>query len=173
MYSPHVDNEQPELAPEVGASDLTLRQAAERAHCSVKTLRRAIDKGDLPKRYAVGENGPQLIVTPGELETWLDRRVSTPSPLDKPVSTGQVDTMDRPNLSMVSTLQAAIDQAVRSAVVPLVDELHTTQTELGDTREQLGQARARVAQLEAQLAAGQAARRHPLWMRLLRTLSSR
>ncbi len=138
----------------------------------MKTLRRAIDKGELPKRYAVGENGPQLIVAPGELEAWLDRRVSTPPPLDKPVSTGHMDTMDRVGLSMVSTLQAALDQAVRSAVVPLVDELHATRTELGDAREQLGQARARAAQLEAQLATHQAARRYPLWVRLLRALSS-
>lgn len=146
-----MDNQDPELTPEVGEDDLTLRQATDEVPCAVKTLRRAIHKGELPTRYALGPNGPQLIVTRPELEHWRAVRddpsrppLTLDTPLDKDVSHGQVDT-PQPTLSMVSTLQAAIDQAVRSAVVPLVDELHATRTELGDTREQLGAARERVA----------------------------
>lgn len=141
-----------DLRSDIGESDLTLRLAAERARCSVKTLRRAIDKGDLPKRYAVGENGPQLVITSEELEAWLDSRASMPPPLDKIVSHGQ-GRITEAQLSMVSTLQAAIDHAVRSAVEPLVQELGAARVELGATREQLGAERARADHLAAQLAA--------------------
>lgn len=149
-----MDIDHVEEPPAVGPADLTLRLAAERARCSVKTLRRAIDKGDLPKRYAVGENGPQLVVTPDELEAWMDCRVSTPPPLDKIMSHGQSNVTEA-QLSIVSTLQAAIDHAVHSAIEPLVQELGATRMELGDTREQLGAARAQADHLAAQLAAFQ------------------
>lgn len=182
MYSPSVDNEQPALEPEIGESDLTLNTAADEAGCSVKTLRRAIHKGELPKRYALGSKGAQLVVTRTDFEQWRTARGNVPTrgvsmdtpavskddPMDRDMSTRQGHVSEG-QMSTVFTLQAVIDQAVRGAVEPLVAELHDTRAELGDTREQLGAAHERVAHLEVQLAERQAPPvSGPLVVRLLR-----
>jgi excisionase family DNA binding protein len=180
MYSLSVDTEQPRMDSPDG-EELTLQAAATYAECSVKTLRRAIHAGKLQHTYAIGQHGPQYLITRAELDRWRGAQSggSPESGQGEGAATaageGTVDThlstWTQPSaVSSVSTLQAAIDQVVRSAVVPLVDELHTTRTELGNAREQLGAARERVAHLEAQLATRQPAPHRPLWLRLVRRL---
>jgi hypothetical protein len=50
---------------------LLLRDLVARAGCTAKTVRRAVRLGELPRRYAVGKHGPQLVFMPAEVERWL------------------------------------------------------------------------------------------------------
>jgi hypothetical protein len=63
MHAPH--------APDPVASALSLPEAAALAGCCVKTLRRAIAAGALPRRYRDHPRGPQLILDPAVLAAWL------------------------------------------------------------------------------------------------------
>jgi hypothetical protein len=55
--------------------DVTLQEVAQHAGCTVKTVRRAIQAGQLSRRYVMSARGPQLVFTPAEVEQWLGDRV--------------------------------------------------------------------------------------------------
>ncbi|HWE64684.1 MAG TPA: hypothetical protein VHB98_23465, partial [Chloroflexota bacterium] len=58
------------------AGDVTLQQAATDAGCNAKTIRRAVQDGQLPRRYVMSERGPQLVFTHGDVEQWIAGRAS-------------------------------------------------------------------------------------------------
>lgn len=181
-------------AGDVTAADLTLRQAAALAGCSVKTLRRAIHAGELPNRYVSTAYGAQLILPYADVDAWIEKRRPTASPdappatldtgldtdppLDKHVTTGQGSAQESGQPLDTSILVQAARQQL---VAPLMAEI----VRLGDINrvqaEELGALRERVRRYEAQQvpegSQGQPARPvslpGPLWVRLLRALFSR
>ena len=56
------------------ADDLTIQQAAAIACCNAKTLRRAVQAGQLPRHYRMSRHGLQLVFRQGEVEQWMARR---------------------------------------------------------------------------------------------------
>ena len=56
---------------------LGLKEAAEQVGMSRDTLRRAIQRGELPALLTTGKTGPQFHVEPEELRLWMERRTTT------------------------------------------------------------------------------------------------
>lgn len=144
-------------AGNVTAADLTLRQAAELAGCSVKTLRRAIHTGELPSRYASTAHGAQFILPYADVERWIGQRqaaavhtappptvdtsMDTSAPLDNPMSTVQKGSYGVSQGLDTSTLvQPLLQQIVAplTAEIARLNELTRTQAEeLGALRERV------------------------------------
>jgi hypothetical protein len=57
---------------------ISLRELAARAGCPETTIRHAVRKGALPRRYAANPHGPQLVFLPAEVECWLATRTAYP-----------------------------------------------------------------------------------------------
>ncbi len=57
-------------------STLSLKEAARVAGVSRDTLRRAIQRGELPALLVTGKTGPQFEVEQGEVETWAQKRLT-------------------------------------------------------------------------------------------------
>jgi hypothetical protein len=49
---------------------ITIKEATRLAGVSDKLIRRALQRGVLPRRYVLTGRGPQLVFTRGELERW-------------------------------------------------------------------------------------------------------
>lgn len=168
-------------ASDVSAADLTLRQAAALAGCSVKTLRRAIHAGELPSRYASTAHGAQLILPHADIERWIgqrqaaatpaptvDTRMDTPGPLDNPTSTVQKASQQGSQDVDTSTL---VQHLLQPIVAPLTAEIARLNDLTRTQAEELGALRERVRSQEA----GQRGeRRQPsLLARLARVLIGR
>jgi predicted DNA-binding transcriptional regulator AlpA len=59
---------------EPSAEHLTLDEAVRIVGLGDKTLRRAVQAGELPRRYVVGARGPHLVFLRADVEKWLDER---------------------------------------------------------------------------------------------------
>jgi predicted DNA-binding transcriptional regulator AlpA len=59
---------------EPSAEHLTLDEAVRIVGLGDKTLRRAVQAGELPRRYVVGARGPHLVFLRADVERWLDVR---------------------------------------------------------------------------------------------------
>ena len=51
--------------------DITLQQATALAGCCAKTIRRAVQDGQLPRRYVMSERGPQLVFARADMDRWI------------------------------------------------------------------------------------------------------
>jgi predicted DNA-binding transcriptional regulator AlpA len=94
---------------------LTIAQALQLASgVSDKMLRRALQQGELPRRYVMVARGPQLVFTRAELDQWLARRKqprrragASPAPTPTVVPGTLLDTI-RQLQAAVTTSQAAM-----------------------------------------------------------------
>jgi len=129
-------------------ADLTLKEAALLAACSVKTLRRAIHGATapaLPMHYVDGVSGAQIMIRRADLLHWQRERSGQVSTLDNAVATGQegLDTMDTVHPSMSSGSAALIAGVVAPLVADLAEARRTIErlaTENGALRERLAHA---------------------------------
>src|SRR4051794_25122847 len=77
LPSPVDDRSDARFSPGFGGSDLlTVDQVAERCHVSTKTVRRAIDRGEL-RASRLATRGA-WVVRAGDFEAWLDLRANRP-----------------------------------------------------------------------------------------------
>ncbi len=129
-------------------ADLTLKEAALLAACSVKTLRRAIHGATapaLPMHYVDGVSGAQIMVRRADLLHWQRERSGQVSTLDNAVTTGQegLDTMATVHPSVSSGGAALIAGVVAPLVADLAEARRTIErlaTENGTLRERLAHA---------------------------------
>jgi len=131
-------------------ADLTLKEAALLAACSVKTLRRAIHGATapaLPMHYVDGVSGAQIMVRRADLLQWQRERAGQVSTLDNALTTGQegVDTVDTIHPS-VSSGSAAL---IAGVVAPLVADLAEARRTIQQQAEELGTLRERLRALDA------------------------
>jgi hypothetical protein len=150
------------------AAGLTLDQAAVRAGCSVKTLRRAITLGTLPHHRVQQRRGQAIIVQPADLDAWLLEREQAFAVSSGPGGSDQqaaMSTGDRPVQEMPA--EAGHDAGQSTALVPLaaVSEMigrtmAPLVTRLGEAERTLGaeQERRRIAEERAAAAEENAAR---------------
>jgi len=164
-----VKNGHDAAAGDVGPADLTLRQAATLAGCSVKTLRRAIHAGDLPGRYASTAHGAQLILPYADVERWIaqrqapatsaptvDTRVDISGSLDNRLTTVQDPTQEA---SQAVDTGGRVQQLLQEIVAPLTAEIARLNDLTRAQAEELGalRERERVYTSECQKSHGQAA----------------
>lgn len=73
---------------------MTLAQAAELSACSTKTLRRAIDAGQLTA-YRLGQGAKSDRIHPAELDAWWAKsRLAVAPPIRLPVASPSLETED-------------------------------------------------------------------------------
>jgi hypothetical protein len=143
-----IGEDAPEAAQHVMTADLTLRQASERAGCSIKTLRRAIAAGALPRRYEpLPGGGGQLLVAAGDLERWMQQRAG--GRVDNGLTTGQKGH---------EGADVAMSPALRSMVGAMAQRLEAQDTLLSQTQAQLATA------IEGQAALRAEAREQIAWL---------
>ncbi len=63
---------------ELSPDDITMQEAAARSGFCEKTLRRAVQRGQLPRRYTHSAHGPQLVFGLVDLDRWLAQRPHRP-----------------------------------------------------------------------------------------------
>jgi uncharacterized coiled-coil protein SlyX len=128
-------------------NDVTLQQVAERAGCTVKTVRRAIQDGRLTRRYVMSPRGPQLVFTPAEVEQWITARSSRrrgkrrASPERAGASPAAWSRLDE----RIAQLQSVLAES-RSTIM-------TLSAQLNDQNRAVSEARASIALLSDRLAA--------------------
>ena len=98
---------------DASAGDITLDEAARLASRSAKTLRRAVQSGTLPRRYVIGERGPQLVFDRVDLDHWLRGRVGK-SRVRRRSKRQHEEPTNQPNwpdfLATVANLQIALNE---------------------------------------------------------------
>lgn len=73
---------------------LTMAQAAELSACSTKTLRRAIDAGQLTA-YRLGQGAKSDRIHPAELDAWWAKsRLAVAPPIRLPIASPSLETED-------------------------------------------------------------------------------
>ena len=91
LPTPIEDRSDARVGPRPGGIDLlTVDQVAERCHVSTKTVRRAIDRGEL-RASRLATRGA-WVVRAGDFEAWLDLRANRPRrPAEAPVRDADSD----------------------------------------------------------------------------------
>ena len=130
-------------------ADLTLKEAALLAACSVKTRRRAIHGATAPAllmHYVDGVSDAQIMVRRADLLHWQREWAGQVPTLDNAVTTGQerVDTLDTVHLA-VSSGSAAL---IAGIVAPLVADLAEARRTIQQQAEELGALRERLRALD-------------------------
>jgi hypothetical protein len=177
---------------DTSAAGLTLDQAAVRAGCSVKTLRRAITLGTLPHHRVQQRRGQAIIVQPADLDAWLLERkkalavASDParcwpssalSTRDHVVQETPADAGHGAGQSTDLVPLAAVHALIRRDMAPLWEELgaererrRIAEETLTAAQERAAAAEEHAARLAAELEAlrNQEARRRRPWWRIWR-----
>lgn len=127
------------------SDDVTLQEVAHHAGCTVKTVRRAIQAGQLSRRYVMSPRGPQLVFTPAEVDAWIGERTGRRRTRQQPgQGCGGAATADWSRLSeQVAQLQALLAQSC-AAITALSAQVVAQHDELAEVRSAVGTLTARL-----------------------------
>jgi hypothetical protein len=134
--------------------DVYLDEAVRLTGRCAKTLRRAVQYGQLPRRYVMSPRGPQLVFARAALEQWQrtrrpeadSRRVRrAEAPVDAAMLTRQ-ELME--SLSRVARLQATLDEN-RAAMARLMSGLAQQAATISDAQATIVRLVGRLADVEA------------------------
>lgn len=115
--------------------DLTLGEAIQVAGCSRSTLRVAIRRGQLPRRYAHGPHGLQLVFARADLQAWL---AASPAPLRGRPQPGGTARSGKDSHAYASAKLVALErslQEAQAAIRALQESARAQQDSLNGLRE--------------------------------------
>jgi predicted DNA-binding transcriptional regulator AlpA len=141
---------------EPSADHLTLEEAVQLVGLGDKTLRRALQAGELPRRYVVGARGPHLVFLRSDVEQWMRRRAPRLGARGRRANGHREATeLMSPaahswaqSLATIAQLQAALEES-RSVMAALMARLNQQSAAMVEAQLTIAHLAARLAELDS------------------------
>jgi predicted DNA-binding transcriptional regulator AlpA len=120
---------------ESNPDDIVIDEVAKKVGCSTKTIRRAVQAQQLPRRYVKGARGLELVFRTSEVERWLATRHQRSAALAN--GAGGLDSLGTPGAPLSLQLREA--RALLEARQAKVDQLSRGLLEAQQSLDKLSQ----------------------------------